>query len=67
MKVQGMDAPHEYRRQWAIGDIHGAHRRLLELLGGAGIVDDQATGLPAPSQVSVSVTILIEAKTVLEW
>jgi hypothetical protein len=39
--MAAMDGNAGRTRTWAIGDIHGARRRLLELLGEAGIVDAQ--------------------------
>jgi hypothetical protein len=43
-----MYAMNERRRQWAIGDIHGARARLLELLGEAGIIDERSRWTAGP-------------------
>lgn len=43
-----MYATHERKRQWAMGDIHGARPRLLALLSEAGIIDERSRWAAGP-------------------
>ena len=48
MRMPGMYGMNEQKRQWAIGDIHGARPRMVELLSEAGIIDERSRWTAGP-------------------